>query len=73
MTTIAQNGTNFLIFIWRYYRSGEINMDRDIKRHDIRVINMDRDTRGHDIRVYHYTMGMNYCARRKTGYWRTIA
>ena len=48
-------------------------MDRDIKRHDIRVINMDRDTRGHDIRVYYYTMGMNYCARRKTGYWRTIA
>ena len=59
MTTITQNGTNFLIIIWCYNRSGEINMNWYVKRHDVRV--------------NYYTMGMNYCARRKTGYRRAIA
>ena len=33
---------------------------------------MDWDIERHDIRIWD-TMGMNYCARRKTGDWGTIA
>ena len=53
MTTITQNGTNFLVIIWSYNCSGEINMNWYVQRHDVRI--------------NYYTMGMNYSARRKLG------